>query len=154
MKKALSMEILGYKGEIELVEDIWTLLSKADLYLGKRYEIWWILRDIKQILTSLGEVSECLGENEEGEVRHASLELLQMENCLILVIWIDLTLENIKMDHNSSFCHHKTTYPAYLPSILSSFWFGCTWTSKPSFTTFLLAILLSTSTLIASKGSD
>jgi len=32
---------------------------------------------IKQILTSLGEVSECFGEEEEGEVRHASLELLQ-----------------------------------------------------------------------------
>ena len=37
------------------------------------------LRDIKQILTSLGEVSECLRKEEEGEVTHASLELLQNE---------------------------------------------------------------------------
>jgi len=27
VKKVLSMEILRYKGEIELVEDIWTLLK-------------------------------------------------------------------------------------------------------------------------------
>ena len=35
------------------------------------------MRDIKQILTSLGEISELFGEKEEGEVSHASLELLQ-----------------------------------------------------------------------------
>lgn len=59
-----------------------------------------------------------------------------------------------EMDHKWSFSHHKTTYPAYVSSILSSFWFGCTWTSKPSFSTFLSAVLLSKSTLISSKGSD
>ena len=54
------------------------------------------LRGIKQISTSLGEVSEWFGEEEEGEVRHASLEPIQMQNYIILVIWIDLTLENME----------------------------------------------------------
>jgi len=46
--------------------------------------IWRImrLRDIKQILTSLGEVSECFEKRGRRGVRHASLEVLQMKNCL------------------------------------------------------------------------
>ena len=36
--KALSIEILGFKGEIWLVQGIWAPLSKADLYLGKVME--------------------------------------------------------------------------------------------------------------------
>ena len=36
------------------------------------------LRDIKQILTSLGEVSKWFREVEEEEVSHALLEVLQM----------------------------------------------------------------------------
>ena len=75
-QKALSIEILGYKGEIGLVEEIWALPSKVDLYLGENLWNMMNFRDVKKIFTSLGEVSECLGENEEGEVRNASLELL------------------------------------------------------------------------------
>ena len=45
------------------------------------------LRDIKQILTSLGEVSEWFGEEEEGGVRHASLELLQVK--IALQLWFE-----------------------------------------------------------------
>jgi len=41
-------------------------------------------RDIKQILTSLGEISEWFGENEEWEVSHASLEILQRKTTLHL----------------------------------------------------------------------
>jgi len=33
--------------------------------------------DIKQILTSLGKISELFGEKEEREISHALLELLQ-----------------------------------------------------------------------------
>jgi len=40
--------------------------------------------DIKQILTSLGEISEWFGEKEEGEVSHASHELLQGKTALQL----------------------------------------------------------------------
>ena len=43
------------------------------------------------------------------------------------------------MDHKPWFCNHKATYPTYSPSIFSSFWFGCTWTSIPSFSFFLVA---------------
>ena len=78
------------------------------------------LRDIKQILTSFGEVSEWIREEEEGEVSHAWFELLHMklpEDC-------DLSRYDTwkhKIDHKSTFCNLKTTYPAYLPNIFSSF---------------------------------
>jgi len=68
VKKALSIEILGFKGEIGLIEGRW--------------DEWF--RDIKQILTSLGEISDWFGEKEEGEVSHASLELIQGKNMLHL----------------------------------------------------------------------
>ena len=41
-----------------------------------------------------------------------------------------------EMDHKPWFCNHKATYPTYSPSIFSSFWFGCTWTSIPNFSFF------------------
>ena len=103
-----------------------------------RQMIWKMmkLRDIKQILTSLGEVSECLGDNEEREVRHASLELLQMENCLILVIWIDITLENMKwITIPYSAISKPPTWPTYLAFSLL-FGLGALELANPAFQLF------------------
>ena len=87
-QKALRIEILGFKGEIGLIEEIWASLSKADLHLG--HCLWNMMNfsDFKQILTSLGEISEWFGEKEEGEVSHASLELLQGN--LPLYLWSEV----------------------------------------------------------------
>jgi len=63
-------------------------------------------RGIKQIWTSLGELVSDLGKEEEGEVRHASLELLQMDFALHLrFLWPSVA----NMEHCSI---HSTTYLA------------------------------------------
>ena len=78
---------------------------------------------LKQILTSLGKLVSDLGKKKKGELVMSSFELLQMklpDNC-------DLKRYNsskYKTDHESSFCNHTATYPAYLPNIFSSFWVG------------------------------
>ena len=96
------------------------------------------LRNIKKILTSLGEVSNWFREEEEGEVSYASLELLHTDSCLAI---LDLNRYNTwkqKTDHNHWFCNHQTTYPAYLPSIFSSFGLGALILADPAFQPFLL----------------
>ena len=44
------------------------------------------LKRYQEDLDLFGEVSELFGEQEEGGVSHALLEVLQMKNCLKLVI--------------------------------------------------------------------
>jgi len=44
-------------------------------------------RDVKQILTPLGGISEWFGEKEEGEVSDSSLELLQ--GIFALQLWFE-----------------------------------------------------------------
>ena len=90
------------------------------------------------------EVSEWFGKWEEGGVRHASLELLRMENCIITMIYEDITPEKHEMDYRAWFCNHKTTYPAYLPSIFSSFCIGALGLADPDYPfLFLLSLYLS-----------
>jgi len=86
-QKEIRIQILGYKGEIGLIEEIWALLSKVDFYLSKCLWNMMSFGDFKKILTSLGEVSEWLGEKEVGEVSHASLELLQVK--ISLQLWFE-----------------------------------------------------------------
>ena len=42
------------------------------------------------------------------------------------------------MDYIAWFCNHKTTYPAYLPSIFSSFGLGALELENPTFQLLLL----------------
>ena len=41
-----------------------------------------------------------------------------------------------EIDHKSTFCNLKTTYPAYLPSIFSSFGLGALELENPAFQLF------------------
>ena len=90
------------------------------------------------------EVSEWFGKWEEGGVRHASLELLRMENCIITVICEDITPENMKWitEHDSE-TTKLPTQPTYL-AFFSSFCIGALGLADPDNPfLFLLSLYLS-----------
>jgi len=95
------------------------------------------LRGIKQILTSLGEVSEWLGKWEEKGVRHASLDLEQQKRWSKKCDLNKYDTWKYDLDHITWFSNHKTTYPAYYLAFFSSFCLGALELANPSFQPFL-----------------
>ena len=109
--------------------------SKLDLVLYKKWSDnrtgWANPKVLKGMLVS------DLGNEKKGELDMPRLSSSKGE----LPCTCDLNRYNTwkhEMDHTAWFCNHKTTYPAYLPSIFSSFCMGALGLADPDYPFFFL----------------